>query len=1244
MVPSLVSGGNVNITARGAGADSTIDVTGSVVEATNNVTFDSEGAVTFRSATETDIGTGSSKSSGFQAGAAIGLSLSKDDQDKNSQDKSPASARAFASFNSSSSSYDSEDISHIETVVRAGGTATVSTQEAFTMDGARVEADRVVVDAKTLEITSPQDSSTFTSDARSTGVNVGYDFADKTLSVGGSYSKTDIDGDFVSVNEQSGIFAGEGGFDINIEEKATLNGAVVASEASPDLNSFRSAELEMNDLANRETFDASQMNVSASLSGGINSLGKATTGQDRLPGTQRPGLNAGLPTFFTAGDEQSGTTYSAIANGTIIIGGEDRSDDPGINNDTDGANDGALDQAFTDETRKEINDSFAAARILAAEGNTFFVNRAREEAEKKEEAEQAEANAKAAGAVVDEETGKLTAPEGSLAAAFIADAELARADAARIHDTFGAGSMARLVATALNGAAGGDVTNGLNGLAQSAAVNVLQGLGAQQIKRLADGLGKKTTTKDEQGRDVTTFEPTTESELLRGVLQGIAGCAAGAAGGSGDCGSAAMGASASVAISLLINSLEKNKDTAVRDAQGNLVNVDSEDDLEHSRNVTTIVGFIAEAVGLDSNAASVAGQTETENNDLFVNGRWVGSKAANITQEEADALWDNYFAQGEGKLILEAADNDRKLVRNCLGSSPGSGCAAVQEKLNALRLEARRDDLLKREAAFGLSQEEEERIRNASPEELAAIEQNVAFKEYDQQLIQTLAASDDLQDQRVAELLLGTSEEVRRAIYAQTKEAAGEGEGNVLSDLAATAFGEVVGADNALRLLIIREEARIAGEAGMDASRSAITTTADTARKLANDAAQEALDRGVSPELVEAARLEAFEEIAAEEEFALAALDTAGGIGTIVYDPGEAAVNAARSAAGVVDAVLNDRRTPMEIATDLFEAGSAEYEAYLALSPEEQATFRGKLRGRASFEIAATVATGGAASVATRAALRSAAKETINGRDRGSGGSGRGSANNDTGGGTPHRNNDANNPPNGQTDAPDTDADTGPSTSKDGPSQRVDGEGGSSGSGVPVGDSYVPSGPAIVKDSTVELNQNIVTKGGEVIPAGSIVTESGGAIKAITPDGTQIVGKTDDLLGANQLALQAPRFDEIALEGQKRQGELLDADEGYNVSGAKDEINHSDGTLGNPNPGEGPVGGATFLTDKKAFEDILGGLPEGGGTIKVTREQLNQLEDSLGLRAGSLDSGSVLRQIKGVKSLIRKLLNNTSHL
>ncbi|EBA11188.1 two-partner secretion domain-containing protein [Roseobacter sp. CCS2] len=81
-------------------------------------------------------------------------------------------------------------------------------------------------------------------------------------------------------------------------------------------------------------------------------------------------------------------------------------------------------------------------------------------------------------------------------------------------------------------------------------------------------------------------------------------------------------------------------------------------------------------------------------------------------------------------------------------------------------------------------------------------------------------------------------------------------------------------------------------------------------------------------------------------------------------------------------------------------------------------------------------------------------------------------------------------------------------------SPRVSMDGPGVTTGMRVGNSEVPSGSAIVRDSTVRLDQNITTPDGQTILAGSVITESGGAIRVVTPGGVVITGRTADLMGA----------------------------------------------------------------------------------------------------------------------------------
>lgn len=237
------------------------------------------------------------------------------------------------------------------------------------------------------------------------------------------------------------------------------------------------------------------------------------------------------------------------------------------------------------------------------------------------------------------------------------------ADADRLNTTYGAGSAARIIATALTGAASGNVTGGLTELVQAAAVNVLQSLTVTEVKHLADSLG----ARDDQGNLLTNDDDsviqTTESETVRTLLQGLVGCAGGLAGGSSDCGSAATGAAASVVVNLLINSIDNARqgDQEPRyDAEGNLINsLDLEDQQARSNLVCTIIGGIAEAAGLDTSSAVSSAQIETQNSDIGLNiPRPLSSTVPCGTKEQCATWWATYFTTPQGKLLLAAAKGD----------------------------------------------------------------------------------------------------------------------------------------------------------------------------------------------------------------------------------------------------------------------------------------------------------------------------------------------------------------------------------------------------------------------------------------------------------------------------------------------------------------------------------------------------------------------------------------------------------
>uniref|UniRef100_UPI001562BB55 VENN motif pre-toxin domain-containing protein n=1 Tax=Escherichia coli TaxID=562 RepID=UPI001562BB55 len=111
---------------------------------------------------------------------------------------------------------------------------------------------------------------------------------------------------FDSVAEQTGMFAGDGGFDITVGRHTQLDGAVIASTATLDKNHLDTGTLGFSDLHNEADYKVSHSGIS--LSGG-GSFG------DKFQGNMPGGM-------ISAGGHSGhaeGTTQAAVAEGTITI-------------------------------------------------------------------------------------------------------------------------------------------------------------------------------------------------------------------------------------------------------------------------------------------------------------------------------------------------------------------------------------------------------------------------------------------------------------------------------------------------------------------------------------------------------------------------------------------------------------------------------------------------------------------------------------------------------------------------------------------------------------------------------------------------------------------------------------------------------------------------------------------------------------------------------------------------------------
>ncbi|MBN3804325.1 filamentous hemagglutinin N-terminal domain-containing protein [Paraburkholderia sp. Ac-20336] len=189
------------------------------------------------------------------------------------------------------------------TVISGGDTNIIGSQ----IIGRQIAADV----GGNLNIVSVQDVTNSAAHQSSTGGGF-------TISQGGgsaSFSAQNghADSNYAGVNEQAGINAGDGGFNINVKGNTDLTGGVISSTVDASNNSLTTGTLTFSDIQNESHYSANSNGISAGVGFGGNT-GKAV-GPGSVSGA--PGVSP-MISQNESGD-QSATTRSAISAGTINV-------------------------------------------------------------------------------------------------------------------------------------------------------------------------------------------------------------------------------------------------------------------------------------------------------------------------------------------------------------------------------------------------------------------------------------------------------------------------------------------------------------------------------------------------------------------------------------------------------------------------------------------------------------------------------------------------------------------------------------------------------------------------------------------------------------------------------------------------------------------------------------------------------------------------------------------------------------
>ncbi len=343
---TLVSDSEVQIKARDA-QKTGIALTGETVEA-KKLVLDSASDINLAAGKNTVDVNNTYKSSGWSVGAGISLT-------------GGGLLDINASGHMARQNGDTHQESYVPTKIKAAQLAQLKAKRDTNIIGSTVSGKKVEVDTgHDLHIQSLQDVDNFKEHSKSAGFSVSSkpNFKDPTGSISASVGR--IDSKWKSVTEQAGIYAEEEGYDVNVGNKTTLEGAVIKSDAPKAKNQLTTKSLEMKDIKNEAEYTYSNNGIGYNYYGSKKKLEEMKTkdkkGYDKIYNSIGLVPNLGVGSKGKA----SSTTQSAISDGILTVDGKEL-DTKAINTNTENTLH-QLDKIFD---KKKIEERQELARLFS---------------------------------------------------------------------------------------------------------------------------------------------------------------------------------------------------------------------------------------------------------------------------------------------------------------------------------------------------------------------------------------------------------------------------------------------------------------------------------------------------------------------------------------------------------------------------------------------------------------------------------------------------------------------------------------------------------------------------------------------------------------------------------------------------------------------------------------------------------------------------------------------------------------
>ncbi|MBP2168267.1 filamentous hemagglutinin [Erwinia toletana] len=443
---TLNAGGNVAVVATGSnGQSGDLNVIGSGITG-KDVTLAAKNDLNLVAASNSAEQKGSNKASGWSGGVHIAIGKE-------------TGIGIQASGYMMNGEENGNTTEFVNTRVNASDTLTLSSGNDTVLAGAQALGNRIVADVgNNLTMTSLQDIDNYQSKQTSVSGGFSFTFGSMTGSASLNVSQSKVNSEYASVGDQSGLFAGDGGYDIYVGNHTQLNGAVIASTADAANNALSTGTLGWDSIENYADYQASSFSAGGSA---------GTSGGSFAP-----------PAAVHISESASGTTRSAVSDGSITIRNTDAQsqDVATLSRDTDNAN-GSIDKIF-DKEKVENQMEFAKGVMQLAGQFTNDLSR--------NKMQDAEAKARAKLSAEDPDFAQLSAKEQSALIGKDPDYQ-------ETNKTWGTGGTFAMAGAAVSAALGGLSAGNLAAAASGAAAPYLASAIKQATTTIDPVTGKEST-------------------------------------------------------------------------------------------------------------------------------------------------------------------------------------------------------------------------------------------------------------------------------------------------------------------------------------------------------------------------------------------------------------------------------------------------------------------------------------------------------------------------------------------------------------------------------------------------------------------------------------------------------------------------------------------------------------------------------------------------------------------------------